>query len=63
VNGLVCDAAVWVSGKAMQLHGGVDYTWERGIHAFLKRALRNRALFGFPTAHRKRLAERYFADW
>ncbi|MDT5096018.1 MAG: hypothetical protein QOH60_5381 [Mycobacterium sp.] len=54
-----CAAAVDIAGKAMQLHGGIGYTWESGIHVYLKRALLNRSLFGSPAAHRKRLAERY----
>jgi alkylation response protein AidB-like acyl-CoA dehydrogenase len=54
-----CGAAVDVAGKAMQLHGGIGYTWESGIHVYLKRAALNRALFGSPTAHRRRLAARY----
>lgn len=52
-------AAVDVAGKAMQLHGGIGYTWESGIHVYLKRAALNRSLFGSPAAHRRRLAERY----
>jgi alkylation response protein AidB-like acyl-CoA dehydrogenase len=52
-------AAVDIAGKAMQLHGGIGYTWESGIHVYLKRALLNRSLFGSPAAHRKRLTERY----
>ncbi|GFM17324.1 acyl-CoA dehydrogenase domain-containing protein [Mycobacterium sp. PO1] len=51
--------AVAVAGKAMQLHGGIGYTWESGIHAYLKRAVLNRSLFGSPAAHRKKLAQRY----
>jgi alkylation response protein AidB-like acyl-CoA dehydrogenase len=58
----VCDAAVEIVGKAMQLHGGIGYTWESGIHAYLKRAALNRSLFGAPAAHRKRLALRYADD-
>ncbi|MGW1028564.1 acyl-CoA dehydrogenase family protein [Streptomyces sp. NPDC002577] len=54
-----CAAAVDVVGKAMQLHGGMGYTWESGIHVYLKRATLNRSLFGSPSAHRRRLAERY----
>ena len=54
-----CAAAVDVVGKAMQLHGGMGYTWESGIHVYLKRALLNRSLFGSPAAHRRRLAARY----
>ena len=54
-----CAAAVAVTGKAMQLHGGMGYTWEGGIHRYLKRATLNRSLFGSPAAHRRRLATRY----
>ncbi|OBG18349.1 acyl-CoA dehydrogenase [Mycolicibacterium celeriflavum] len=54
-----CAAAVDIAGKAMQLHGGIGYTWESGIHVYLKRATLNRSLFGSPAVHRKRLAQRY----
>ncbi|MEZ0342126.1 acyl-CoA dehydrogenase family protein [Mycobacterium sp. pV006] len=54
-----CAVAVDVAGKAMQLHGGIGYTWESGIHAYLKRATLNRALFGSTAAHRKTIASRY----
>jgi alkylation response protein AidB-like acyl-CoA dehydrogenase len=54
-----CQTAVEVAGKAVQLHGGIGYTWESGIHVYLKRAGLNRSLFGSPAAHRKRLAARY----
>ncbi|KUI39401.1 acyl-CoA dehydrogenase family protein [Mycobacterium sp. GA-2829] len=55
----VCGAAVDIAGKAMQLHGGIGYTWESGIHVYLKRAALNRSLFGSPAAHRRTLAQRY----
>lgn len=55
----VTEAAVQVSGKAVQLHGGIGYTWEAGLHVYQKRALLNRSLFGAPRAHRRRLAGRY----
>ncbi len=54
-----CAAAVEVVGKAMQLHGGIGYTWESGVHAYLKRATLNRSLFGSVTDHRRRVATRY----
>jgi alkylation response protein AidB-like acyl-CoA dehydrogenase len=54
-----CSTAVEVVGKALQLHGGMGYTWESGIHVALKRAVLNRSLFGAPAAHRRRLAGRY----
>jgi len=53
------EAAVGIAGKAMQLHGGIGYTWESGIHVYLKRAMLDRELFGSPAAHRRRLAARY----
>src|SRR5262249_1744359 len=53
-----CGAGVNVAGKAMQLHGGIGYTWESGIHVYLKRAALNRSLFGSPAAHRQQLAAR-----
>ncbi|QEN14090.1 acyl-CoA dehydrogenase family protein [Mycolicibacterium sp. ELW1] len=54
-----CSTAVDVAGKALQLHGGIGYTWESGIHIYLKRAALNRSLFGSPAAHRHQLAQRY----
>ncbi|BBZ36116.1 acyl-CoA dehydrogenase family protein [Mycolicibacterium confluentis] len=51
------EAAVEVAGKAMQLHGGIGYTWESGIHTYLKRATLNRALFGGPSEHRAFLTQ------
>lgn len=52
------ETAVAVVGKAMQLHGGIGYTWESGVHVYLKRATLNRSLFGSPAAHRRVLAAR-----
>ncbi|MFI5720435.1 acyl-CoA dehydrogenase family protein [Nocardia sp. NPDC051750] len=53
------EAAVRIAGKAMQLHGGIGYTWESGIHRYLKRATLNRSLYGSPADHRRELAQRY----
>ncbi|MFW0786476.1 acyl-CoA dehydrogenase [Gordonia sp. CPCC 206044] len=53
------EAAVSVCGKAVQLHGGIGYTWESGLHVYLKRATLNRSLYGSPAWHRARIAERY----
>jgi alkylation response protein AidB-like acyl-CoA dehydrogenase len=55
----VTERAVEVAGKAVQLHGGIGYTWEAGLHVYQKRALLNRSLFGSPVAHRRHLAKRY----
>jgi alkylation response protein AidB-like acyl-CoA dehydrogenase len=55
----VTAAAVDVVGKAMQLHGGIGYTWESDVHVHLKRVALNRSLYGAPAEHRRRLAERF----
>jgi alkylation response protein AidB-like acyl-CoA dehydrogenase len=55
----VSESAVEIAGKALQLHGGIGYTWESGVPAYLKRATLNRALFGSPAAHRHLIAQRY----
>jgi alkylation response protein AidB-like acyl-CoA dehydrogenase len=52
------ETAVRATGVAIQLHGGIGYTWEHGLHRFLKRAALNRDLFGSPAEHRRRLAAR-----
>ncbi|MGB7357103.1 MAG: acyl-CoA dehydrogenase family protein [Mycobacterium sp.] len=54
-----CSADGDGAGKAMQLHGGIGYTWESGIHTYLKRAALNRSLLGSPAAQRKILTQRY----
>jgi alkylation response protein AidB-like acyl-CoA dehydrogenase len=51
--------AVEVAGAALQLHGGIGYTWESGVHAHLKRAMADRSLYGSPRAHRALLAARH----
>jgi alkylation response protein AidB-like acyl-CoA dehydrogenase len=55
------ETGVAATGSALQLHGGIGYTWEHGLHVLLKRATLNRSLFGSPAAHRARLAQRYEA--
>jgi alkylation response protein AidB-like acyl-CoA dehydrogenase len=50
------ETAVRATGTAIQLHGGIGYTWEHGLHRYLKRATLNRDLFGSPAVHRARLA-------
>jgi alkylation response protein AidB-like acyl-CoA dehydrogenase len=52
-----CDAAVAVCTDAVQAHGGIGFTWEHDAHLWLKRALLDRALFGSPSWHRRRVAD------
>jgi alkylation response protein AidB-like acyl-CoA dehydrogenase len=41
----------------VQMHGGIGVTWEHDIHLYLRRATVNRAMFGTPGEHRRRLAD------
>lgn len=40
------DAYAAIAADAVQLHGGIGYTWEHDCHIFLKRAQLNRHVFG-----------------
>jgi alkylation response protein AidB-like acyl-CoA dehydrogenase len=40
----------------VQLHGGIGVTYEHDLHLYLRRVTLDRALFGTPDAHRRRIA-------
>lgn len=42
----VADAFLSVAKAAMQLHGGIAFTWEHDVHLYLKRARSNQSLAG-----------------
>ena len=50
------DAYFAVAGDAMQLFGGVGFTWEYDVHLYFKRAKSSEHLLGNGVAHRERLA-------
>jgi alkylation response protein AidB-like acyl-CoA dehydrogenase len=52
----ITDRAVWVARAAVELHGGIGFTWECDVQIWLKRALFDRALLGTPETHRERQA-------
>ena len=56
------DAYAAIAGDAVQLHGGVGFTWDHDCHLFLKRAKLNQQLFGSSNQHRERVAESIFPD-
>ena len=51
------DAAAFISDRAIQLHGGIGFTWEYGLHIYFKRNLHNQALFGDGVHQRAKLAD------
>lgn len=50
------DAATRVMASALQVHGGIGFTWEHDLHLFLKRAHLDVVSFGDARYHRTRLA-------
>jgi alkylation response protein AidB-like acyl-CoA dehydrogenase len=43
--------------RAVQIHGGIGFTWEHDIHFWFKRARCNEVAFGGPAFHRERVAQ------
>ena len=50
------DAGREVTSAAIQLHGGIGFTWEADVHWLFKRAQLDAALLGSGSTHRARLA-------
>ena len=50
------DAAVRVAESALQVHGGIGFTWEADVHLYLKRAQLDGVAFGDARHHRARLS-------
>ena len=53
----VAEAAVHVTSDAIQIHGGVGFTWDCDAHFFYKRAKVNDLLLGRQGWQRSRVAE------
>jgi alkylation response protein AidB-like acyl-CoA dehydrogenase len=49
------DASKRVMASALQVHGGIGFTWEHDLHFFLKRAQLDQLAFGDAAFHRARL--------
>ena len=50
------DAARRVMASALQVHGGIGFTWDHDVHLYLKRVQLDGLRFGDATYHRTRLA-------
>jgi alkylation response protein AidB-like acyl-CoA dehydrogenase len=51
------DAGWNVTASALQVHGGIGFTWEHDLHFFLKRARVNAQLYGSAREHRDHVAD------
>ena len=52
----ITDCAVEIARDAVELHGGLGFTWECDVQVWLKRAMFDRAFLGTPDFHRDRSA-------
>jgi alkylation response protein AidB-like acyl-CoA dehydrogenase len=57
------DTAVSAAESALQIHGGVGFTWEYDVHLHLRRSLCNAALLGDADFHRDRVATYMDESW
>jgi alkylation response protein AidB-like acyl-CoA dehydrogenase len=46
-----------IAGEAIQIYGGIGFTWEHDAHLYFKRAKASRLLLGSPHRHRRVLAD------
>lgn len=56
------DVARNVTSEAIQVHGGIGFTWEHDLHFFLKRGRANASMFGDAKWHRDRVADAVLAE-
>jgi alkylation response protein AidB-like acyl-CoA dehydrogenase len=52
------DAYFQCAADAIQIHGGVGFTWEYDVHLYFKRAKSTETFLGDATYHRERLAQK-----
>ncbi len=50
------ETAVAACQRAIQVFGGIGFTWEHPLHRFYKRALWLQAFVGYPAEHRATVA-------
>ncbi len=50
------DACREVGNKAIQVHGGMGFTWENDLHLYYRRAKASEVMFGDARTHRERIA-------
>jgi alkylation response protein AidB-like acyl-CoA dehydrogenase len=51
------DAGWRVPASALQVHGGIGFTWEHDLHLWLKRGKANAYIWGDARVHRDRVAD------
>ena len=57
----VTDRSVHIGRSAVELHGGIGFTWECDVQFWVKRTMFDRAWLGTPAVQRERAAR--LAGW
>jgi alkylation response protein AidB-like acyl-CoA dehydrogenase len=57
----VGDAARKTAGEAIQVHGGIGFTWEYDLHLYFKRVKALEAMYGDADHHRELIVARVAA--
>lgn len=57
VKARLSDVYARATNRAVQMHGGIGFTWEHDMHFWFKRAKWNEFAFGDAVYHRERLAQ------
>lgn len=57
----VNEASRLVCGEAIQVHGGIGFTWEYDLHLYWKRAKHQEVLYGDTDYHRERVLQEVLA--
>ena len=55
------EASRMITGEAIQVHGGIGYTWEYDLHLYWKRAKHLEPLYGDTAYHRERALQEVLA--
>ncbi len=55
------EASRMITGQAIQIHGGIGYTWEYDLHLYWKRAKHLEPLYGDTAYHRERALQEVLA--
>jgi len=57
----VPEAANFIAGECIQIHGGVGFTWDSDAHVHYRKAKQNDLLLGYNGIHRTRVADMVLA--
>ncbi len=57
----ITDRAMQLARDAVEVHGGIGFTWECDVQIWFKRTMFDRAFLGTPAVHRERCAK--LAGW